>query len=198
MLIDVINSLTQIDSELFLFINLGLQNRFFDLLMPILTEFKYWRIPFFLGMLVILVFGNKKMRISAILLLIILGITDASVNMVLKPWIGRVRPCNVFTEVHLLAGCSHSGSFPSSHAANIFGAGTILSYFYRKIWVAWLTIAISVSFSRIYVGVHYPLDVLAGVFYGVLCGVLIILIYNHIYLKETFSGWQKHRNRIEN
>ena len=187
MFADLLNILIQIDKEFFLFINLKTQNGFFDFLMPILTEFKYWRIPVFMGILVMLILGNKRVRVSAILLLIVLGITDASVNMWFKPWIGRVRPCNVFTEVHLLAGCSNSGSFPSSHAANIFGAGTILTYFYRRAYLVWLIIAFLVSFSRIYVGVHYPLDVIAGIFWGVLSGILILLISNYIYPKALLS-----------
>ncbi len=185
MFIELLNFLIKLDKELFLFINLKLQNGFFDFLMPVLTEFKYWRIPFFLIILAMLIFGKKKERIVAILLLIILGITDATVNFWLKPWIGRVRPCNVFSEVHLLAGCSHSGSFPSSHAANIFGAGTILTFFYRRAWIIWLSIALLVSFSRIYVGVHYPLDVLAGVFHGILLGVVILFISKSIFRSAT-------------
>lgn len=191
MFAELLELIIRLDKGLFLFINLKLQSGFFDFLMPILTEFKYWRIPFFLCVVAMLIWGNKKTRISAILLLVILGITDATVNMWLKPWIGRVRPCNVFTDVHLLAGCSHSGSFPSSHAANIFGAGTILTYFYRRLWALWLVIAASVSFSRIYVGVHYPLDVLAGALYGILWGVLILAIVRYVFRRETFLKSQK-------
>ncbi len=191
MFAELLELIIRLDKGLFLFINLKLQNGLLDILMPILTEFKYWRIPFFLCVAVMLVWGNKKTRISAILLLIILGLTDATVNMWLKPWIGRVRPCNVFPDIHLLAGCSHSGSFPSSHAANIFGAGTILAYFYRRLWVLWLIIAASVSFSRIYVGVHYPLDVLAGVFYGILWGGLILALVTYIFRSEAFLKPQK-------
>jgi len=191
MLVRMIDFLIRLDKELFLFINLKLQNGFFDFLMPILTEFKYWRVPFILIILAMFIFGKKKERIVAILLLIILGITDATVNFWLKPWIGRVRPCNVFPEVHLLAGCSHSGSFPSSHAANIFGAGTILTFFYRRVWIIWLSIALLVSFSRIYVGVHYPFDVLGGAFYGILLGIGISIISKSAICSSTLSGSQK-------
>jgi len=152
-------------------------------------------------LLTMIIFGNKKVRISAILLLIVLGIADATVNLWLKPWIGRVRPCNIFPEVHLLAGCSHSGSFPSSHAANIFGAGTILTFFYRRVWMIWLLIAVSVSFSRIYVGVHYPLDVLAGTFYGILCGVLVLFIFVRagiVRLRRAARDWFRKSNSRTN
>ena len=141
MFAQAIDFLVKLDKELFLFLNLKLQNRFFDFLMPFITEFKNWRILFFLIILAMLIFGRKKERIAAVLVLIVLGVADSSVNLLLKSWIGRVRPCNVFSQVHLLAGCSHSGSFPSSHAANIFAAGTILTFFYRRVWLIWLAIA---------------------------------------------------------
>ncbi|MDH4221933.1 MAG: hypothetical protein OEV55_00170, partial [candidate division Zixibacteria bacterium] len=102
MLIEILDFIIKLDREFFIFINLKMQNGILDILMPIITEFKYWRIPFFLCSLGMLIFGRKKLRICAILLLIVLGVTDASVNMLLKPWIGRVRPCNVLTQVHLL------------------------------------------------------------------------------------------------
>jgi len=173
--------IVKLDKELFLFLNLKLQNRFFDFLMPFITEFKNWRILFFLIMLAMLIFGRKKERIAAVLVLIVLGVADSSVNLLLKSWIGRVRPCNVFPQVHLLAGCSHSGSFPSSHAANIFAAGSILTFFYRRAWFVWLAIAASVSFSRIYVGVHYPLDVAGGAFYGILLGMLVLIVSKSVF-----------------
>jgi len=188
MLAEILNLIIRLDKEIFLFVNLKLQNRFFDFLMPFITEFKNWRILFFLIILAMLIFGRKKERIAAVLVLIVLAVADSSVNLLLKSWIGRVRPCNVFPHVHLLAGCSHSGSFPSSHAANIFAAGTILTFFYRRVWLIWLAIAVTVSFSRIYVGVHYPLDVLGGAAYGILLGVLILLISKSIFRSTTLSG----------
>lgn len=191
MFIELLNFLIKLDKELFLFINLKLQNPLFNFLMPLITEFKNWRIPFFLIVLALLIFGRKKERIAVVLLLIILGIADSSVNLWLKPWIGRVRPCNVFPQVHLLAGCSHSGSFPSSHAANVFATGTVLTFFYRRAWFIWLFIACLVSFSRIYVGVHYPLDVLAGAFYGILLGILILLASRFVFRDVSFPGSPK-------
>ena len=192
MLIEIINFLIKLDKELFLFLNLKLQNRFLDFLMPFITEFKNWRIFFFLIMLAMLIFGRKKERIAAVLVLIVLGIADSSVNLLLKSWIGRVRPCNVFPEVHLLAGCSHSGSFPSSHAANIFAAGTILTFFYRRVWLIWLAIAVTVSFSRIYVGVHYPLDVLGGAIYGILLAVVILIVSKSVFRIHDLSESKSH------
>jgi undecaprenyl-diphosphatase len=180
MLAGLIDFIIKLDKELFLFLNLKLQNPVFNFLMPFITEFKNWRILFFLLILAMLIFGKKRERIAAVQVLIILAIGDASTNLLIKPLFGRIRPCNVFPQVHLLAGCSHSGSFPSSHVVNIFAAATILAFFYRRVWIIWLGIAVLVSFSRIYVGVHYPLDVLGGAFYGILWGVLVVVIAKRI------------------
>jgi len=197
MIIEIINLLVKLDKEIFLFVNLKMQNRFFDFLMPFITEFKNWRILFFLIMLAMLIFGRKKERIAVVLLLIVLAVADSSVNLLLKSWIGRVRPCNVFPQVHLLAGCSHSGSFPSSHAANIFAAGTILTFFYRRVWLIWLAIAVTVSFSRIYVGVHYPLDVVGGAFYGILLSAVILFVSKSIFQMQSLSESKSRSDRDE-
>ena len=181
MLTGLFDFIINLDKELFLFINLKLQNRVFDFLMPFITEFKNWRILFILVILAMLIFGRKKERIAAVLVLIVLAVADSSVNLLLKHWFGRVRPCNVFPQVHLLAGCSHSGSFPSSHAANIFATGSILTFFYRRVWLIWMAIAVTVSFSRIYVGVHYPLDVLGGAVYGILLSIVILSVSKSIF-----------------
>ena len=195
MFTEIFDFLAKLDKELFLFLNLKLQNRFFDFLMPFITEFKNWRILFFLIILAMLIFGRKKERMAAVLVLIVLALADSSVNLLLKSWIGRVRPCNVFPQVHLLAGCSHSGSFPSSHAANIFAAGTILAFFYRRAWLVWLAIAVTVCFSRIYVGVHYPLDAVGGAFYGILLGTAVLIVSKSIFRIQSLSESKLHSDQ---
>lgn len=195
MLSGLLDFMIRLDKELFLFLNLKLQNRFFDFLMPFITEFKNWRVLFVLIILAMLIFGRKKERVAAILVLIVLAIADSTVNLWLKHWIGRVRPCNVFPQVHLLAGCSHSGSFPSSHAANIFATGSVLTFLYRRAWFVWLAIALTVSFSRIYVGVHYPLDVLGGAVYGILLGVAVSIISRPIFRLQDRPESSLHRGQ---
>lgn len=195
MFTEIFDFLVKLDKELFLFINLKLQNRFFDFQMPFITEFKNWRVLFFLIILAMLIFGRKKERIAAILVLVILAIADSSTNLLFKPLFARPRPCQIFPQVHLLAGCSHSGSFPSSHAANIFAAGTILTFFYRRVWLIWLAIAVTVSFSRIYVGVHYPLDVAGGAFYGILLGAAVLIVTKSIFRIQSLSESKLHSDQ---
>jgi membrane-associated phospholipid phosphatase len=77
--------------------------------------------------------------------------------------------------VRLLVAGSKSASFPSSHAWNSFTAATIVSHFYsRPVGVFFLALAALVAFSRIYVGLHYPIDVLAGALLGLLSGTLFV------------------------
>ncbi len=111
--------------------------------------------------------------------LLVLGITlsDQVCNSLLKPLVGRIRPCNVLEGVHLLVNCTKSFSFPSSHATNIFTGTMLLSFVYPKLKTVLLGLAVLVSYSRIYVGVHYPLDVVAGIILGVLCAMATLLIY---------------------
>jgi undecaprenyl-diphosphatase len=88
-----------------------------------------------------------------------------------------VRPCNVLDNVHLLINCTKSFSFPSSHATNIFTGMIIFSFVYPKLRIGLLAVAALVAYSRVYVGVHYPLDIVAGTALGVACATIIIIIY---------------------
>ena len=80
--------------------------------------------------------------------------------------VGRERPCVALEDVRLVMGMKSSLSFPSAHAANIFGAATALTMFYRRWAGAFFAVAVCVGYSRVYVGVHYPSDVLGGAVLG--------------------------------
>ena len=100
------------------------------------------------------------------MLLIALAVRDGLVCNAIKHAVGRERPFLVLPEVLCRVGQSGSGSLPSSHAANWFAATmALLVYYRRSLWVM-LPLAVMVSFSRVYNGVHYPGDVLAGAILG--------------------------------
>ncbi len=180
-------NLIQLDTTLFYLFNVELQNGFFDFIMPIFTNLDYWRIPLGLMVVLLLVFGKKRGRITVLLLVLGIALSDQLCNNVLKPLIQRVRPCNVLENINLLVNCTQAYSFPSSHAMNIFTGCILLSYGYRKIKMLLLLIAILVSYSRIYVGVHYPFDVLAGVILGFACAFIIISLFK--FLSKNFRGF---------
>jgi undecaprenyl-diphosphatase len=161
------------DISLFYLINRGLQNRFFDFLMPVLSNISYFRIPLGLLWICLLVWGGRKGRIVALLSLVLLLFSD-SMGYLLKLWVQRPRPCHVLPQVHLLAGCSRSFSFPSNHASNVFAMGAYFAFFYRRLFAPALIIFLAVGLSRIYLGVHYPSDVAGGAIVGLICAVILI------------------------
>jgi undecaprenyl-diphosphatase len=124
--------------------------------------------------------------------LVILGVVlcDLLVSGLLKPLIGRVRPCHdasLTGLVHVVdKQCRGWFSFPSGHAANSFVIAEITFLITQKKirWVLWLYLwAIIVAYSRIYVGVHYPLDILAGIGTGAFVGFGLVQIFKKSILK---------------
>ena len=166
-----------IDSEIFVFLNTRLANPVFDLIMPIATNDWFLRAVFAIIILAMLVFGKKQGRIAAVFCLATVAVSDLLSAQVIKPLVGRVRPCHVIENVHLLVNCSQGLSFPSSHAANTFSLALFLSDVYPRLrWLLYSFAAI-VSYSRIAVGVHYPFDVVVGALTGVVAALGIGMVY---------------------
>ena len=100
-------------------------------------------------------------------------LTFLIVNCAIKPLIARTRPYDLFSEIQILAHAEHDFSFPSGHSANSFAVAWIL---YRmapkKYGIPAVVLAALIAFSRLYVGVHYPTDVLAGIVIAILLAEL--------------------------
>ncbi|MDH4231627.1 MAG: glycosyltransferase family 39 protein [Nitrospirota bacterium] len=181
-------SLPEIDIALFFIINKGLQNFFFDAVMPFVT--KHAELVFL--PLVLWAAAKEKKGIWPFLLvsLFAVALADGS-GHILKDIAARQRPCHAFTDINLLVGCGRSYSMPSSHAANAF-AFAMSFLFLRRNSIGYFSLAAAVviAFSRIYVGVHYPFDVLAGMLLGT-CGAYASLqLYRwgeRIYAKKAYG-----------
>lgn len=178
-------SILGLDVKLFHLINHRMQNPIFDCLMPIITNIKYWRIPLLILWLALIIRGGRKGRTVAVMALITLILTDRLNSAFIKPIFGRSRPCNELQQIRLLISASLPGglSFPSTHAANIFAQALVFAYKYRRIAIYLFVIACVVGYSRVYVGAHYPLDVLAGAIVG-LCIASAVIGLEKIYMHK--------------
>ena len=180
-----IDSLKTIDFKLLIILNQKISNSLFDLIMPVITNEAYWRIPILCLIIYLLFFNQKKGKIVLLLLIISLGINDYICGSIIKPNIARLRPSHEFLEyINLLVPRGGKWSMPSNHASNMFVLATIISTFYSKIKSGIFFIAILVSFSRIYVGVHYPMDVFVGASIGTIIAIVIISSWNSFKLNQ--------------
>ena len=189
------------DISLFYLINRGGQNIFFDLIMPIISNIKYFLIPIGLFWFFLVLKKDIKTRTVAVIILLLIGVSNLVNSNLLKPVFHRPRPYKVMSNVHYYKNNWHitskiektkrvkKNSFPSSHAVNIFAAAFFLSYYFRKFWPFFYFIAVLVGYSRIYMGVHYPFDVIAGAVEGTLFGIMFVWISNQtiIFLEKRIA-----------
>ena len=183
----MLKKLLEIDRYLFLKINKDCSNSFFDTVMPFFREPKFWATLYlFVLFFIILNFGKKTLWwcIGAI---VTVALTDSTSSKIIKPFFARPRPCmdpDFSSQVRLVADyCGGNGSFTSSHASNHFGlamfffvtmqhlAPKCMKYFF--LWAA------LVCFAQIYVGVHYPSDVIGGALLGIFIGNFVGKFYNN-------------------
>jgi undecaprenyl-diphosphatase len=92
----------------------------------------------------------------------------------LRDWIGRRRPPLVYPEPKPLVHLPHSAAFPSGHSATAFACATVLAWWDRRLAVPAFVLAAAIAWSRVYVGVHWPLDVLGGAVLGVLVATALL------------------------
>lgn len=165
------------DTELFQIINQDWHNSFFNVVLPFLRNKLLW-IPLYLFLLTFILINYTN---KAIFILLFAGLTifaaDFTSSKLVKPQIERLRPCNnpeIKRSVKLLVHCGQGYSFTSSHATNHFAVAVFLILLLKLKW-SWVLLfwAAIISFSQVYVGVHYPFDILGGAVLGSLIGYIL-------------------------
>jgi undecaprenyl-diphosphatase len=179
----MIEFLYSIDVAVFRFFNVGLSSAIGDQVWPLITDYDkilVVRIVLIAVWLWLVIKGGKRGRTAALLLVLVLVCSDQLSSFVVKPLVQRLRPCHlvgaipVVPDVHLIVGCGGGKSFPSSHAVNNFAVATMFALYYWRIRYAVYAWAALVALSRVFVGVHYPSDILGGALIGALVGYGIV------------------------
>jgi len=178
----LMDALTSLDLALFFLIN-GWHAPWADLLMVGLSAKLTW-VPAYLALLIALYrrLGWRRLVIGLLCVGALIGVTDRVSAGLLKPQVQRLRPCHaeLLREVRLPEHhCGGKYGFVSSHAANFFGLATLMSLIFGAGWWRWVFFgsAAMVAYSRVYLGVHYPSDVLGGALLGLLAGWLIYRLF---------------------
>jgi len=183
--------LYQLDLIILKFFNITISSNLLDVFFVTICDFSLWRWPLIPIIILLLWKGGPKGRWTVALTLIAIAIIDPTIYRVIKPLVGRLRPCQPESEIEWIrqiVGCGGRYAFPSSHAANFFGAAFVIGAFYKSSRYYLLPIAFLVSIGRIYLGVHYPSDVLGGFIYGIAVGLIVIAVSQKIF-QAKISGY---------
>jgi membrane-associated phospholipid phosphatase len=186
------------DYEMWYYLHASWRNDVLDAIMPYMRNQWTWA-PLYLFLLIFIPDNFKRNGwIWCLFFLATFALTDFISASLMKPYFERIRPCNNTHITHLVKAivpCGSGYSFPSSHAANHFGMAVFSAVTLQKqvkgVWAMALTWAFVVIYAQVYVGVHYPMDVLCGGLLGTLIGLITGKIFNRklglILMKKTTS-----------
>lgn len=169
------------DKNLFLYLN-GMHTNWLDPIMKALSSIPFW-IPFYVLLIGWMIYRRRTEGVYALLFIgLAFGLTDQLSVHLFKNVFQRLRPCHdpeIQSLVYSLENCGGRFGFISNHAANTFSLALFSSLFWKNKYFSigifiWAT---AVSYSRIYVGKHFPLDVLCGAAFGLLCGWVSYLLF---------------------
>lgn len=163
--------MARLDHALFHWLNGVAVNPWLDAFMRVVTSGRFWAPVLVAGCALLLWRGGRRGRVAVLAALVALALADAVAAQILKPLVGRLRPCQAAEAVRLLVSCGGRYGFPSNHAANGAAMAVALAFFYPRSLRYSLPLVLLVAWSRVYVGVHYPGDVLFGACLGGLAGL---------------------------
>ena len=193
----MLDGLIEFDKELMLAIN-GCTNSFMDMFMPFITH-RYTGIPIYIAILAFIIYkwrGNiKSTAIMIFAVVLTFALCDSLSVALFKDTVQRLRPGwdpEMEPLVRMLEYKGGKYGFVSSHAANLFGLATITSLILKQRWftITIFSFATIVGYSRIYVGKHYPLDVICGALFGALVGFIIYKLLLKACKKFNLNPWE--------
>ncbi len=154
-----------------------------DSLMPPITSLANYGIFWILLAAVLLLFKRTRKIGLSMGIALVLGLIVG--NLILKPLTGRIRPYDFDPSILLLIPPEHDYSFPSGHTLASFEGAAVIYIYHRKFGIAALTLASLIAFSRLYLMVHYPLDVISGAILGSVFALIAVKLTNSILKKNS-------------
>lgn len=176
------------DNYILYFINKYVQNKYLDRLMPTITSMGSLGIIWI--MMAIALILDEPYRMVGTVVILTLIISTVVGEGIVKHTVRRVRPCNHQNSFNLLVSKPMSYSFPSGHTLSSFAVAEVLSAYFVEYKLIFMTMAFLIALSRIYLYVHYPTDVIAGIVIGILCSKLIFIILQEGYIEKAIVFYQ--------
>lgn len=174
-----------LDLAVFYLFNHSLSTPFLDKLFSTITNVNNWYIAYVILLGIVFTKGGVRGKIAVVLVILLIVATDQLGHKVIKEIFQRIRPCNALTDVIAPLGCNGTYSFPSNHALNNFAAAMFFTRLFPKFkWILFITASL-VALSRVYLGLHYPSDIIGGAILGAAFGYLFAVAA--IFLEQLFS-----------
>jgi undecaprenyl-diphosphatase len=167
----MVNFLYSIDLSIFYFFNHTIATGFLDKFFTIITDVHSWYIAYILLAGILIVKGGAKGRLALVGIILVILVSD-QFGDIIKHLVQRVRPCNALDDVRMTIGCAGGFSFPSNHSVNNFSAAFFFYKLYPNLKIPLFITASLIALSRVYLGVHYPSDILGGTIIGSAIGYL--------------------------
>ncbi|WP_234124131.1 phosphatase PAP2 family protein [Clostridium hydrogenum] len=180
---NILKRINIFDNYILLNIKKHIENKYLDRLMPLITYMGNLGI-IWIAMALILIL-NKPYRSIGNIVIITLIISTIVGEGIVKHIVKRMRPCNIHNELNLLITKPISYSFPSGHTLSSFAVAEVLSRYFGQYKILFIAIALLIAISRLYLYVHYPTDVIAGIVIGILCSKLVFIFLQGNYMERV-------------